>query len=95
MDPAERLARLDEADRAGVVVLYLPGHVALYLGCDAGRADGDSTRSAAGARRARTVPHVIRRVVVSGLDLGAGTREGSLLQRVQTLAVFGKPSGPR
>jgi hypothetical protein len=64
-----------------------------------------SSASAAGPARirgARTgadgtgeTKHVIRRVVVSGLDLGAGTREGSLLQRVQTLAVFGKPSGPR
>jgi hypothetical protein len=33
--------------------------------------------------------HVVRRVLVSGLDLGAGTREGSLLQRAQMLAVFG------
>jgi hypothetical protein len=93
-DPAARLARLDEADRAGVVVIYLPGHVALYLGRDARGVPmaihafgGWRTVCADGTGETK---HVIRRVAVSGLDLGAGTREGSLLQRAQTLAVFGK-----
>lgn len=91
-DPAERLARLDEADRAGVVILYLPGHVALYLGRDA-RGVPMALHALGGYRTpcpdGGETKHVVRRVVVSGLDLGAGTRDGSLLQRVRTLAVFG------
>lgn len=94
-DVAVRLARLDAADHQGLVVLYLPGHVALYLGRDA---DGvpmalhalGSFRTACADGSGET-KHVVRRVVVSGLDLGAGTREGSLLQRLETLAVFGTP----
>lgn len=91
-DPAERLARLDEADAAGVVVLYLPGHVALYLGRDA-RGVPMALHALGGYRTpcpdGGETKHVVRRVVVSGLDLGAGTRDGSLLERLHTLAVFG------
>ncbi len=94
-DVAVRLARLDAADRQGVVVLYLPGHVALYLGRDANGVPRalhalGSYRTSCGDGSGET-KHVVRRVVVSGLDLGAGTREGSLLQRLETLAVFGPP----
>ncbi len=91
-DAAARLARLDEADAAGVVLLYLPGHVALYLGRDA-RGVPMALHALGGYRTpcpdGGESKHVVRRVVVSGLDLGARTREGSLLERLQTLAIFG------
>lgn len=89
----ERQARLDAADARGLVVLHLPGHVALYLGRDANgvpmalHALG-SYRTPCDDGRGET-RQVVRRVVVSRLDLGAGTREGSFLERVDTLAVFG------
>jgi hypothetical protein len=94
---AERQARLDDADARGLVLLHLPGHVALYLGRDANgvpmalHALG-SYRTPCPDGRGET-RQVVRRVVVSRLDLGAGTREGSLLERLDTLAVFG-PATP-
>lgn len=94
---AERQARLDAADARGLVLMHLPGHVALYLGRDANgvpmalHALG-SYRTPCADGRGET-RQVVRRVVTSRLDLGAGTREGSLLERLDTLAVLG-PSRP-
>ncbi|MCW5889190.1 MAG: C40 family peptidase [bacterium] len=93
LTPAQRQVRLDAADARGLVLLHLPGHVALYLGRNA---DGvPMTLHALGSYRTPCpdgrgeTRQVVRRVVVSRLDLGAGTREGSLLERLDTLAVFG------
>jgi cell wall-associated NlpC family hydrolase len=89
--PDEKLRRLDAAAKSGVVLLYLPGHIMLYLG-----------RSQSGTPLAlhalgeyvepcgtgETVVDV-RRVIVSGLELGKNSSRGSLLERVTRLVVFG------
>jgi hypothetical protein len=92
-DPAERLRRLDAAERAGIVLLGFPGHVMLYLGRSAEgvpmvlHALGDYREPCPdGAGETRRLVH---RVVVSRLDLGRGSRRGSLLERTTTLTVFG------
>ena len=93
----EKLRHLDVAAKSGVVLLYLPGHIMLYLG-----------RNAAGAPRAlhalgeyvepcgetgeKTID--VQRVVVSGLELGQRTSRGSLLERITRLVVFGAQPDP-
>ncbi len=88
-----RLALLDAADARGIVLLALPGHVAIYLGRDAQGVpmvlqalDGFAEPCPAGRGETRVV---VRRVVVSRLDVGRGSSSGSLLARTSALAVFG------
>jgi hypothetical protein len=88
----EKLRRLDLAAKSGAVLLYLPGHIMLYLG----RNDAGAPRAlhALGEYMApcsdsgeSTVD--VQRVVVSGLELGQRTTRGSLLERITRLVVFG------
>jgi len=74
----------------GSCLLYLPGHVMLVLGTVAGRTyvihnlygiHGQDTKGDFIKR--------IARVVVSDLSLGAGSRKGSLLERVNSILFFG------
>jgi cell wall-associated NlpC family hydrolase len=89
--PEEKLRRLDLAARNGVVMLYFPGHIMLYLGRSAQsqpmvlHALGDYLVPCAGGED--TVD--VQRVVVSGLDLGKHTSRTSLIERVTRLVVFG------
>ncbi len=100
-DEERRLDLMDRASTSGLVLLHLPGHVMWYLGRDA-QGTPMILHSLAELRLpSRTHPEdgpdrilPVGRVVVSRLDLGAGSQRGSLLQRLDRLTVFGSPPPP-
>jgi len=79
---AEKNKLLAEKASGGTVILYMKGHIILYLGMEGGRPYG--IHSAWGYRDGNTV-RVINRVVVSDLDLGRGSKRGSLLSRIKAI----------
>jgi len=92
----ERQRLIDASLRKGVVLLSFPGHVMLYLG----RTDrGVPMVLHALAEYAVPCPvggetlYQIDRIGVSGLDLGLGSSRHSLLERITTVTVVGKPPG--
>ncbi|MBN1653009.1 MAG: C40 family peptidase [Deltaproteobacteria bacterium] len=96
-DEKQKQALLDRAVRNGVALLYLPGHVMLYLG-----RSGDGVPMALHAlgeyvkpcenKAGETVVRV-QRVVVSDLQLGRGSSRRSLIERLTKLVVFAKEPG--
>ena len=90
----ERQLLLDSAHTAGITLLYFPGHIMLYLGRGehgeprALHSLGEYFEACPGGESASTRRDV-HRVVVSGLDLGAGTERGSFLERMTRLVVIG------
>jgi hypothetical protein len=92
---ADKLAALDLASANGIVLLTFPGHIMLHLGKTAAgtpmalHALGEYVRPCAGGRGETIVD--VQRTVVSDLSLGAGSSRKSLLERIETLVVFGKP----
>lgn len=92
LDDAEKHKRLARAARDGVVLLYFPGHIMLYL--------GDNTRGTpmvlhalgeyakpCGDGKDSLVD--VQRTVISDLELGRGSARRSLLERTTRLIVFG------
>ncbi len=91
MDDAAKLTALHDANARGVVLVYMPGHIMLYLGVYEGRDYALSAISEyllpcpeGGHRTVR-----IDRVDVTDLERGRGTERTAFLQRITTLAVFG------
>ncbi len=94
---SEKLRRLDVAAKNGVVLLYFPGHIMLYLGkTEAGvplalHALGEYARPCAGG--GETIVDV-QHTVVSTLELGRGSSRSSFLERMTRLVVFGREPPP-
>ncbi len=97
-DEKQKQSLLDRALRRGVVLLYLPGHVMLYLGRSAQgvpmalHALGEYARPCAQGSGETVVR--VQRVVVSDLQLGRDSSRRSLLERLTRLVVFAKEPGP-
>lgn len=91
---AERLALIERAHQDGAALLYLPGHIMLYLGRDGSgtpmvlHALGEYAQPCAGG--GETVLDV-RRTTVSTLALGRGSSRTSLLERITRVVVVGGP----
>jgi hypothetical protein len=89
---AQKLQRIDQAAKSGIVLAYFPGHMMLYLGKNASgepmvlHALGEYAQPCGEGRE--TVVDV-QRTVVSGLELGRGSSRKSLLERITRLVVFG------
>jgi hypothetical protein len=86
----DKIAAMRAADARGVVFVYMPGHIMLYLGELDGRPYALSAISEyllpcpeGGHRTVR-----IDRVDVTDLERGRGTERTSFLERITTLAVF-------
>ncbi len=105
VDVHEKLALLDAAHARGIVLLHFPGHIMLYLGRTADgtpmalHALGEYARpcdraSKQGTKQSDTVVGV-RRVVVSTLELGRGSKRTSFLERLTKLVVFGDAPGAK
>lgn len=91
MNEAEKLAALREAHREGLVFLYMPGHIMVYLGDLDGRPYAISAISEyllpcpeGGHQTVR-----IDRVDVTDLARGEHTERTSFLKRISRLSVFG------
>jgi|GEM_PF-135264 len=90
---SDKLGLLDAAQRRGVVLLQLDGHIMLYLGRDA--RDRPMVMHAF-AHYLETCPNggetavLADRIEVSDLMLGDGTSKTSFLDRIATISVIGK-----
>lgn len=85
-EPGPKRATLSGQAVPGITLLYLKGHIMLYVG-----EDGQQPYAihAFWAYRENTAGRetvcVVNRVAVTGLSLGAGTRKGSLLERIRSI----------
>jgi hypothetical protein len=82
----EKITVLSEKAAGGATLIYLDGHIMIFLGMHEGNPyvihDTWSYRSKG---QFGDEPRVIGRVVVTGLDLGEGSSRGSLLKRVVSI----------
>ncbi|MGB1700975.1 MAG: NlpC/P60 family protein, partial [Nannocystaceae bacterium] len=91
MSDAEKLSTIEELNTDNLVLLYMPGHIMLYLGNDG--ADHFALSSLSEYLRpcddggAQTVR--LDRVEVTPLELGRGTSRTSFVERMTTAVVFG------
>jgi len=97
VDGWSETAKLDvirDAARTGIVVLYMPGHVMLYLGEDAGQHYAISALSE-WLEPCPGGPETVRRidrVAVSTLELGRATSRRAFIERITRVVVFGESS---
>lgn len=87
----QKLQRIEHASKAGVVLLYMQGHIMLYLGFTENKPWAISSiseyRRPCGERKAQTVR--LDRIAITDLELGRHTERSAFIERIQTLAVFG------
>lgn len=87
----EKRVAIRAAGKRGLVLLYMSGHIMLYLGEDDGRPMAVSALSefkrpcGEGSQTVR-----VDRVTVSDLELGRGTDKTAFIERITRLAVFGR-----
>ncbi len=90
LSEAHKLAAIEEAAREALVLLYLPGHIMLYLGRDGDHAyalhaiSGYLVPCAEGGETMMRID----RTKVTSLALGLGSSRKSLLERVSRLVLF-------
>ena len=96
LQPSQKRKVVRDGSRKGIVFLYMPGHIMLYLGEYEGK---DYALSAIHSFRIRCddgsgdTDARLAKVAVSDLLVGLGTGKGSFLDRLERIAVFGKNSG--
>src|SRR5690606_39181633 len=91
LDEGTKRQAIREAAQTGVVLLYMPGHIMLYLGEDQGHDYGISALSE------YLVPcpggpdtiHKLDKVAVTTLELGRGSERRAFIERITRMAVFG------
>jgi cell wall-associated NlpC family hydrolase len=94
LDENAKREAIREAAKTGVVLIYMPGHILLYLGHE------DATDYGISALSEYLTPcdggpdtvHRLDRVAVTTLDLGRGTQRRAFIERITKMAVF-EPSG--
>lgn len=84
------------AAKQGVVVLYMRGHIMVYLGREGGQdyaisAISEYLEPCSGGP---DTTHKIDRVAVTTLELGRDTERTAFIERIKTLVVFGPKTGP-
>ncbi len=95
-----KLALLDRAQQAGLVILHLPGHIMLYLGRNheqgpmamhalAAYREACAEAPPKSSRQAKETRRVVNQITVSDLELGQGSHKGSLIDRIDRIGVFG------
>jgi hypothetical protein len=91
LTPAEKQLAIRKATERGLVLLYMPGHIMLYVG------ETDDDVFAISSLSEYLVPckahghDIVRvdRVAVTTLELGYGTERTAFIERLHRLAVFG------
>ncbi|KIG13002.1 putative lipoprotein [Enhygromyxa salina] len=91
LDEASKRAKIHAAAREGVVLLYMPGHIMLYLGEDGGIDYGISALSEylVPCPGGPDTVHRLDQVAVTTLELGRGTERTAFIERISRMAVFG------
>lgn len=95
MSEVGKLAAIDQWAERGIVLLYMPGHIMMYLGQE------DGQHYAVSAVAEYLVPcaggpdtvYGIGRVAVTTLELGRGSERTAYIERLATLVVFGPAAG--
>jgi hypothetical protein len=93
LEESAKRERIEQAARQGLVLLYMPGHIMLYLGQDGAKQYAVSSISEflTPCEGGEDTINRIDRVAVTTLELGRGTRKRSFIERITTLVVFGPP----
>lgn len=93
LDEASKTAAIRTAARQSVVLLYMPGHIMLYLGHDGAHDYGLSALSEylTPCPGGPDVVHRLDKVAVTTLALGRGTERRAFIERITRMAVFGPP----
>ena len=91
--PQAKRAAIREAGQRGVVLLYMKGHIMLYVGTDGPRDYAISAISEylTPCEGGPDTTHRIDQVRVSTLALGEDTERTAFLERIATLVVFDPP----
>ena len=92
----DKLLLIDEANKKGLVLLYFPGHIMLYLGRDAGGQPMAIHSFAEYAEPCDGGGETIvenNNVTVTNLDLGRGSSRTAFIERITRIAVIGKSPG--
>ena len=91
MSDDEKRRAIVDAGETGIVLLYMRGHIMLYLG---DTKDGlwaissiSEYRRACGSQSSQTVH--LNRIAVTDLEVGRDTDRQAFIERIHTLAVFG------
>ena len=91
----EKHSVLNNSAIGGITLLYMKGHIMLYLGM---RDNEPFAVHATWAYREKKgfsdTIRVINRVAVTDLDLGKGSRKGSFLKRLLSVRIIGKEKKP-
>ena len=103
LDDAAKMKAIEQAAQSAVVLLYLPGHIMLYLG-----RDGDQLYALhqfsgylvpcdgkAKTEDGRETMMRVNRTVVTSLELGRGSSRRSFLERITRLVLLAPPEGER
>lgn len=95
LEDAAKTAAIARAARRGVVLLYMKGHILLYLGEDQGQHYGVSAVSEwlEPCEGGPDSVHRIDRVVVTTLEVGRDTERTAFIERISRIVVFAPP-GP-
>lgn len=93
MSEEKKRAAIRKAAQSGIVLLYMKGHIMLYLGNDGGRDFALSSLSeyltpCEGGDGGKDQVHRLDRVEVTTLELGRGTARKSFIERIETIVVF-------
>jgi len=78
----EKLECLKNKAVSGITILYLKGHIMLYLGCIKGEPYAIHAYYGYGNKITKKTVYVVNKVSVTDLSLGQGSAKGSLLERV-------------
>ncbi len=94
MEPRAKRAAIRRAGEQGVVLLYMRGHIMLYLGSDGERDYAISSISEylEPCEGGEPTTRRIDRIAVSTLALGEGTPRTSFLERIARLVIFEPPA---
>ncbi len=95
LDEATRRRVIEDAGRDHVALLYMPGHVMLYLGTVDGQPYAMSALSEFAAICDDGREQVMRtdRVAVSDLEVGRGTSRTAFIERITRIVLFGPGNG--
>ena len=93
LEGLDRETRLDLLGTlpGGISLLYMPGHIMIYLGEIEGKpyAISDFWAWRSPSREGKDIAHRVARVAVTDLMLGAGSKRGSFLDRITYIIILG------
>lgn len=90
LDDAAKAQAIEQAGRAGVVLLYLPGHIMLYLGRDGQRlyALHQFSGYLVPCQGGGETMNRVNRAAVTTLELGRGSSRRAFIERITKLVIF-------